>query len=67
MVFGNASATRAQFQINVATTQGAGDTGIDEAFVIYRPTGQIIWALVDGAAQDQINIQIGGTVFDLTA
>jgi len=67
LVFGNAAATRAQFQINVATTPSAGDASIDEAFVIYRPTGQIIWALVDGDGQDQINLQIGGDVFDLTA
>jgi hypothetical protein len=33
--------------------------------VIYRPTGQIIWALVDGAAEDNMTLQIGGTEFDL--
>ena len=34
-----------------------------------RLTGQIIWALVDGAGQDQINLQIAGSsdVFDLLA
>jgi hypothetical protein len=38
-----------------------------EAFVIYKPTGQIMWALVDGQGQDQINIQIGSDTFDLLA
>ena len=36
-----------------------------EAFVIYRPTGQIIWALVDGDAQAQINLMIQGQSYDL--
>jgi Ca2+-binding RTX toxin-like protein len=66
LVFGNTSATADQFQINVTTTEGAGGDGVEEAFVIYRPTGQIMWALVDGAGQDDINLQIGGDVFDLT-
>jgi Ca2+-binding RTX toxin-like protein len=65
--FGQPGATRAQFQINIANTPNAGAADVAEAFVIYRPTGQIIWALVDGAGQDSINIQLGGTVFDLLA
>ncbi|KPQ22352.1 MAG: hypothetical protein HLUCCA24_00280, partial [Rhodobacteraceae bacterium HLUCCA24] len=47
------------------TTPGAGDAGTDEAFVIYRPTGQILWALVDGAGEGSIELQIGGAVYDL--
>ncbi len=66
LVFGNADATRAQFQINVATTPTAGDGDVDEAFVIYRPTGQIMWALVDGDGQDEINLQLGSQIYDLT-
>ena len=65
LAVGIAGATESQFQVNFATTSGAGAAGVAEAFVIYRPTGQILWALVDGAAQDSINIQIGGQVFDL--
>ncbi|MDO6482678.1 calcium-binding protein [Shimia thalassica] len=70
--FGIASATRSQFQINTthtSTTAGerSGDDATEEAFVIYRPTGQIMWALVDGAGQSSINLQIGGEVFDLLA
>ncbi|WP_323785510.1 hypothetical protein [Thalassovita sp.] len=64
LLFGNASATESQFQINYADS-GSGDTGVDEAFIIYRPSGQIMWALVDGAAQTEINIVIQGTTFDL--
>ncbi|MDO6479386.1 calcium-binding protein [Shimia thalassica] len=68
--FGNAAATRSQFQVNTthtATSAGerSGDDSVEEAFVIYRPTGQIMWALVDGGGQASINLQIGGEVFDL--
>lgn len=68
--FGRAGATREQFQVNFAHTasdagERAGEDHIEEAFVIYRPTGQIIWALVDGAGQSQINAQIGGEIYDL--
>ncbi|SEO07005.1 Hemolysin-type calcium-binding repeat-containing protein [Palleronia pelagia] len=65
LVYGG-SATADQFQVNIATTPTAGDAGVDEAFVIYRPTGQILWALVDGDGQDAINLSLGGQVFDLT-
>lgn len=68
--FGRVGATRDQFQVNFAHTasaagERAGEDHIEEAFVIYRPTGQIVWALVDGAGQSQINAQIGGDVYDL--
>jgi len=62
---GIAGATRAQFQINIANTPNAGSADVAEAFVIYRPSGQILWALVDGAGQDSINLRIGAEVFDL--
>ncbi|MDO6800692.1 calcium-binding protein [Shimia thalassica] len=69
---GIGGAARSQFQVNsthTATAAGerSGDDDIEEAFVIYRPTGQILWALVDGAGQSSINLRIGGNVFDLMA
>lgn len=67
LVLGNPAATRAQFVVNFGTTPGAGDEGVQEAFVIYRPTGQILWALVDGAASEHLWLQIGGTSYDLVA
>ncbi|MFC3616178.1 hypothetical protein ACFORG_20750 [Lutimaribacter marinistellae] len=71
LVFGQA-ATVDEFQINLAHTatpdsERSGDDTVQEAFVIYRPTGQIMWALVDGEGQSSINLQIGGEVFDLLA
>lgn len=59
--FGNAAAKASQFQVNYAETAGTGMAGVAEAFVIYKPTGQIIWALVDGAAQSHIELQIGSS------
>jgi Ca2+-binding RTX toxin-like protein len=72
LLSGIAGATRSQFQINIndavaADGEKAGDDAVQEAFVIYRPTGQILWALIDGAGQSSINIRIGGTEFDLLA
>ena len=67
LVWGGGAASAAQFQVNIATTAGAGDAGTDEAFVIYRPTGQILWALVDGAGEEEINLALGGTLHDLLA
>ncbi|APZ53356.1 calcium-binding protein [Salipiger abyssi] len=64
LILGRA-AVRSNLQINFAETAGAGTDGVAEAFVIYRPTGQILWALVDGAAQDEINVMLGGTEYDL--
>ncbi|WP_052249760.1 calcium-binding protein [Tateyamaria sp. ANG-S1] len=66
LVYGG-NATRDQFQVNVTNTANAGADDVDEAFVIYRPTGQILWALVDGDGQSEINIRIGGQEFDLLA
>ncbi|MFC3613797.1 calcium-binding protein [Lutimaribacter marinistellae] len=71
LVFGQA-ATADQFQVNLAHTatpdgERSGDDDVQEAFVIYRPTGQIMWALVDGEGQSSINLQISGEVFDLLA
>ncbi|MFC3612585.1 calcium-binding protein [Lutimaribacter marinistellae] len=72
LIFGQGAAGPAQFQINYnhSTLPGgdrSGDDMLQEAFIIHRPTGQILWALVDGEGQDAINLQIGGELFDLLA
>ncbi len=56
-----------QFQVNFTETASAGVAGVEEAFIIYRPTGQILWALVDGDAQSSINLLVGGVSYDLLA
>ncbi len=53
---------------HTATADGvrSGDADVMEAFVVYRATGQILWALVDGAGQDAINLQAApDLVFDI--
>lgn len=65
LVFGDTSATIDQFQVNFTETPGAGAGGTEEAFVIYRPSGQIIWALVDGADQDAMILRLNGMEYDL--
>ena len=70
LVFGDAAARAGQFQVNFAHTENSagersGADAVEEAFVIYKPTGQILWALVDGAGQDSINLQIGAEIYDL--
>ena len=70
LLFGQVGATINQFQVNYSHTANAegersGDDAVEEAFVIYRPTGQIMWALVDGAGQNSINIRLGSETFDL--
>lgn len=72
LLFGNAAARPGDFQVNFAHTQNAagersGDDAVREAFVIYKPTGQIMWALVDGAGEESINLKIGADTFDLLA
>ena len=65
LVFADRNASVDDFQVNIAETANAGEVGVAEAFVIYIPTGQIIWALVDGDGQDEINLQIGADVFNI--
>ncbi|MEP3635228.1 MAG: hypothetical protein ABJQ23_16770 [Shimia thalassica] len=72
LLFGFDFAEGSNFQVNFAHTENAtgersGDDSIMEAFVIFRPTSQIIWALVDGAGQAEINLRVSGSseMFDL--
>ncbi|PYE82183.1 calcium-binding protein [Pseudoroseicyclus aestuarii] len=62
LVWGGGQAGPARFQVNYADTPRAGAPGVSEAFVIDRATGQILWALVDGA-QEVIRVQVGADVF----
>lgn len=66
LVFSRATATADQFDLRFVNG-GAGDASVAEAYVIYTPTGQALWRLVDGAAQDHIWLSIGGHNYDLMA
>lgn len=59
------TASASDFQVNFSNTAGAGDAAVDEAFVIYRPTGQILWALVDGADLTSLTLRIDEVAYDL--
>lgn len=65
LVYGGGAAARADFLVQRAATPGAGAGGVAEVFITHRPSGQILWALVDGDAQDTLNVSAGGTTFDL--
>ena len=58
LAIGIRNASPSQFQINRAATPGAGLANVDELFIIYKPTQQILWALVDGAAQSRVYLMI---------
>ena len=67
LVFANQKAGPEDFQVNFELTANAGLNDVSEAFVIYKPSGQIIWALIDGYGQDESDLRIAGnsTVYDL--
>lgn len=62
MLGGEASAS--DFLVQYATTIDAGSSGVREAFVTYIPTGEILWALVDGES-GRITIRLTTGDFDL--
>ncbi|WP_052249882.1 calcium-binding protein [Tateyamaria sp. ANG-S1] len=66
LVFGGAGQA-SDFQVNRANTADAGDANVDELFVTYVPSGQILWALVDGDDLTALNLQIADQTFDLLA
>ncbi len=67
LIYGDSSASADDFIVSYAQTEGAGGTAA-EAFVTHAPSGQIVWALVDGADEASLNVQIaGGEMFDLMA
>lgn len=65
LMWGGGAATASDFLVQRAEMANAGANDIEEIFVTHIPTGNLLWALVDGDAQAQINIQIAGQVFDL--
>ncbi|MEQ9694544.1 calcium-binding protein [Shimia sp. SDUM112013] len=68
LVFGQSGATQNDFLVSFANTPGAGQSDIEEAFITHRPTGHIVWALIDGADLDSLTVQVTGSAsFDLLA
>ena len=67
VLFYGAAARVQDFLVQTTFTQNAGDASVEEAFITHRPSGVLLWALVDGDGQDQLNVRIGSDVFDLLA
>lgn len=71
LLFGDRQADPGDFELRLAHAgSGSGRPGADdlrEAFVVHEPTGQAIWALVDGEGESTINIQMlgSGEFYDL--
>ncbi|MFC3614142.1 calcium-binding protein [Lutimaribacter marinistellae] len=65
--YGGGSATKNDFLVQRAVTANAGDPAIAEVFVTHVPSGNLLWALVDGDTQAQLNVIAAGQVFDLLA
>ncbi|UWQ89800.1 hypothetical protein K3727_13380 [Rhodobacteraceae bacterium M382] len=59
------TATAADFIVQRATTAGAGSADIAEIFVTHRGTGNLLWALVDGDAQENLQMLAAGQTFDI--
>ena len=64
---GVGTATASDFLVQRANTPNAGDALVDEIFVTHIPSGNLLWALVDGDAQTDLMIRIGGVDYDLLA
>jgi len=58
-------ANAGDFHLAISTTPGAGSDTVAEVFVTHVPTLQILWALVDDAAQDTLVIRTDQGNFDL--
>ena len=65
---GLAGVSRNQITVVFSSSNSLGGSpAVDDAFVIYTPTNQTLWMLVDGAGQSQINVVISNVVYDLLA
>ncbi|SPF78208.1 calcium-binding protein [Pseudoprimorskyibacter insulae] len=67
LFFGGGAATKADFLVQRATTANAGDAGVQEVFITHLPSGNLLWALVDGDGQSSLNVLAAGQTFDLLA
>jgi Ca2+-binding RTX toxin-like protein len=53
------------FVLHVATSPGRGSDDVAEVFVGYRPTGGLLWALVDAGDLESVTLRIGAETWDL--
>ena len=67
VLFYGAAATADDFLVQRASTPNAGDAAVQEVFITHIPSGVLLWALVDGDAQAELNVLSAGQTFDLLA
>ncbi|SPF80633.1 beta strand repeat-containing protein [Pseudoprimorskyibacter insulae] len=65
LFFGGGVAVKSDFLVQRASTPNAGDAAVQEVFVTHLPSGNLLWALVDGDAQTSLNVLAAGQTFDL--
>jgi len=62
---GDQSATGDDFLVQFSAAENAGADDVAEAYVTYKPTGQILWVAIDGADEDALNVMVNGQSYDL--
>jgi serralysin len=62
LVFDRSGASADQFRVDFRHTGGE---NLDEAYITYLPTGQLLWILQDAEDQNHIFVQSGSRDFDL--
>ncbi|SPF78201.1 calcium-binding protein [Pseudoprimorskyibacter insulae] len=67
LFYGGGAASKADFLVQRASTASAGDARVQEVFITHKPSGNLLWALVDGDGQSSLNVLAGGQTFDLLA
>lgn len=56
---------REDIHLRFTTLSGIGAASVAEAQILYRPTGQVLFTLQDGAAMADIFLRIGAVTYDL--
>ena len=63
LFFTNRSARESSFTLRWRNT--GGDDGLLDAQIIYEPTGEVIWTLLDAEGEDHIWLSVGNAQYDL--
>lgn len=56
---------RADLDLRWQVVAGAGKAGVAEALILHRPSGQVLFTLVDAAGANDIFLRLGSTTYDL--
>jgi Ca2+-binding RTX toxin-like protein len=67
LMYGGGATSKSDFLVQYNFTPEAGADDVKEAFITHVPSGNVLWALVDGAGQSSINVLANGQTYDLLA